>query len=300
MNRIRDKVVGFCDQYVRITYNHPAAESIINFLCDDLQQQDITKLRSSAEQSVVPRAVCELTVTQEEQFLLRINGESLYQGECRRELSYALVNEIIFQCLDKNDTGLALHAAAVQVEKGGILLPGNSGAGKSTFVAWLTVCGCSYLTDELVVLSQDSFHLRPFTRPLTIRSASAKALTPYVQFKESQVLTGESGVMVPHRQLNPDFTPAQPSLSLILFPCYKAEAPPTLTELTPGIGCSRLMECYVNARNIPGHGISGLARLTRTVPIMELTYGSFTGLGALLSETLPEFFQEIFFEPPSS
>ncbi|MCI5211047.1 MAG: hypothetical protein D3910_20185, partial [Candidatus Electrothrix sp. ATG2] len=276
----------------RITYNHPAAESIINFLCADLEVAP--NITSAAEQSVVPRATCELNVGEDEHFTLQGNGESLYQGRCQRELAYALINEIIFHCLDKNDVGLALHAAAVQVAKGGILLPGNSGAGKSTFVAWLVACGCGYLTDELVVLSEESNRIRPFTRPLTIRSASAEALAPYIQFKQSEVLNGDSGFMIPHRQLNPDFSPAQPRLSLILFPHFKADAPPTLTELTPGIGCLRLLECFVNARNIPGHGINELARLTRNVPILELTYGSFTGLDALLAKTLPDFFQDIF------
>lgn len=288
-----DKVVGFCDQFIRIKYNHPAAESIINFLCTDLQVAP--KTESPSEQPVVAQAVCEFNIT-EGVFFLRRNREQLYQGRYQCEAAYALINEIIFQCLDKNDNGPALHAAAVQVGKRGILLPGNSGAGKSTFVAWLTACGYGYLTDELVVLSDDSDRIRPFTRPLTIRSASVEALTPYVQFQESEVLSGDSGCMVPHRLLNPDFAPVQPPLSLILFPRYKAGAAPTLTELTPGIGCSRLLECCVNARNIPGHGISGLARITRTIPILELTYGSFPGLGTLLAETLPEFFRDIFSE----
>ena len=291
-----DKIVGFCDQYVRITYNHPAAESIIDFLCADLEHAPNSA--RPAEQAVTLRAVCELSVSEDEHFLLRRNGEQLYQGRCPRETAYALINEIIFRCLEKNDQGLALHAAAVQVGNRGILLPGSSGAGKSTFVAWLTACGCCYLTDELVVLSEDSRRIRPFTRPLTLRPASAKALAPYMRhLKESEVfevLRGDSGIMVPHRFLNPDFTPAEPPLSLILFPRYIADALPTLTELTPGIGCARLMECFVNARNIPGHGISGLARITGKIPIMELTYGSFSGAGGLLAEALPEFFRDIF------
>ncbi|MGB5685106.1 MAG: hypothetical protein WBM35_04790 [Candidatus Electrothrix sp.] len=289
MNELPVKVVGFCNQYVQIKYNNSQAESIVNFLCADLH------LVPNAEQHTLARALCELELSENDHFFsLRRNREHLYQGRCQRELAYALINEVIFQCLDKNNSGLALHAAAVHVDRGGILLPGNSGAGKSTFVAWLTACGCGYLTDELVVLSGDTHRIHPFTRPLTIRSASAEALAPYVHFKKSEVLTGDSGFMVPHRQLNPVFTPMQPPLSLILFPRYKADVPPTLKELTPGMGCLRLMECYVNARNIPGHGISELAQLTKKVPMMELTYGSFTGLGALLAETLPEFFRDIF------
>jgi hypothetical protein len=115
-----------------------------------------------------------------------------------------------------------------------------------------------------------------------------------VRLKENEVLRGDSGIMVPHRLLNPDFAPTQPALSLILFPRFQAGASAKLTELTPGIGCARLMECFVNARNIPGHGISGLARLTGKVPIIELTYGSFSGAGRVLAEALPEFFRDIF------
>ena len=283
-----DKIVGFCDQYVQITYNNQAAKSIVDFLCTDLLTfQD-------AEKDTVPRTSCAVKVSENEQFFsLHRNGKQLYQGNCRRELAYALINEIIFQCLDENNSGLALHAGAVQVGQNGILLPGNSGAGKSTFVAWLTACGCRYLTDELVVLAGAKYRICPFTRPLTLRSASAKALAPYVRFKDTEVLAGDSGFMVPHRLLNPDFVATSPPLSLILFPCFRADAPPKLTKLSPGLGCSRLLECYVNARNIPGHGISELARLTRTVPIMELRYGSFTGLGALLADRLPDFFWNI-------
>ena len=287
-----DKVVGFCNQYVRIRYNHPAAAALVDFLCADLER--IPNADVPGEQPVLPRAVCEIKVTEDEQFLLERNGELLYQGQCQRESAYSLINEIIFQCLDENDTGPALHAGAVQVGNQGILLPGNSGSGKSTFAAWLTACGCSYLSDELVILSEDGKRIRPFTRPLTIRSASAEALAPYVRFQENEVLTGDSGFMVPHRLLNPDFAPTQPLLSLILFPCYTAGAATALTELTPGLGCSRLMECYVNARNIPGHGISDLARISRSVPVMELSYGSFPGLGTLLAEALPDFFPDMF------
>ncbi|MCI5122636.1 MAG: hypothetical protein D3908_15900, partial [Candidatus Electrothrix sp. AUS4] len=211
-----DKVVGFSEQYVQIRYNHPAAESLVNFLCADLLvAQDMAK-------RVVSRASCEVRVAEDEQwFSLHRDQEQLYQGACQRELAYALVNEIIFQCLDENRNGLALHAGAVQVGQKGILLPGNSGSGKSTFVAWLTACGCQYLTDELVVLAGKEGRIVPFTRPLTLRPASEKALAPYIRLQASETLRGHTGFMVPHRQLNPDFSPSTPPLSLLLFPRFQ-------------------------------------------------------------------------------
>ncbi|MCI5142966.1 MAG: hypothetical protein D3909_14800, partial [Candidatus Electrothrix sp. ATG1] len=56
-----NKIVGFCDQYVQIRYNHPAAESLINFLCADLLVgQDTVK-------SITPRASCQVRVAEDEQ-----------------------------------------------------------------------------------------------------------------------------------------------------------------------------------------------------------------------------------------
>ncbi|XOF33679.1 MAG: hypothetical protein ACL93V_17070 [Candidatus Electrothrix sp. YB6] len=287
-----DKIVGFCGQYVRISCNSPAAAALVDFLCADLQDNQHAQYVQHAK----PHAECRLVFSGKESMSLHREGELLYQGECRRELAYALLNEIIFQCLENNDSGPAVHAAAVLCGKKGVLIPGNTGAGKSTFAAWLTACGCGYLTDELVILSGDEYRIQPFTRPVTLRPEAAAALAPYVRFNNdsAKILTGDSGFMVPHRLLNPAFTPATPRPALILFPRFRAGARTELTKLTPGRGCSRLMECYVNARNIPGHGISGLARLSRDVPILQLTYGSFAGLRPLLADALPEFFRDTF------
>ncbi len=60
--------------------------------------------------------------------------------------------------------------------------------------------------------------------------------------------------------------------------------------MSAALGCARLMECYVNARNIEDHGIGRLAEIMRTTPVYQLTYSSFNGLQQALRDELPAIF----------
>ena len=184
----------------------------------------------------------------------------------------------------------AIHAAAIGSEKGGILLPGKSGSGKSTLTAWLVSRGCNYLTDELVILAGNTPHIHPFTRPLSIKTGSSSVVSSFLNFDLQKIIAGAGEFMLPHHLINKNFVPITPPLSLILFPEYIDGAATEFTQLTGALGCARLTECYVNARNIQDHGISRLADLTRNTPIYQLTYGSFDGLYELLAESFPTLF----------
>ncbi len=221
---------------------------------------------------------------------LRQEEKQLYQGDCRYDLAYTLINEIIYQCITDNRTGLAIHAAAIGSQKGGVLFPGKSGSGKSTLVAWLVSRGCNYLTDELVILAGNDYRIYPFTRPLSIKTGSSSVVSAFLNYDPQVVVAGAGGFMLPHRLVNSIFSAAVPPLSLIIFPEYRAGTATELTKLSGALGCAKLMECYVNARNIQNHGISLLAELARSIPIYQLVYGNFDGLHELLGESFPTLF----------
>ena len=90
----------------------------------------------------------------------------LYFGISRYQLAYILMNEVIFCCIDTNTSHHALHAGAVYWDDRCILLPGQSGNGKSTLTSWLIMNGFHYLTDELVFLDQNA-QVLPMTRPIS-------------------------------------------------------------------------------------------------------------------------------------
>ncbi|MFT5699392.1 MAG: hypothetical protein ACI8ZB_002250 [Desulforhopalus sp.] len=273
--------VGFCDQYVTIKYNDQKCENLIDFLCCDLQKGE----------NVSPCAVYNLVASGQEFMLSRQQKkEIIYSGKCRYELAYSLVNEIIHQCIVDNSRGFAIHAAAIGTERGGVLLPGTSGSGKSTLTTFLVSNGCNYLTDELVVLTPENHRILPLTRPFCIKSDGVGVLSTFLTFDSSEVIKGSGGIMLPHRLVNRLFSACTPPLSMILFPVYQKGATVELTKLSSALGCAKLIKCYVNARNIQDHGISGLAEITRNTPIYRLNYGNFDGLYALLRKSFPHLF----------
>ncbi|MFW2367951.1 MAG: hypothetical protein ACN4GW_16155 [Desulforhopalus sp.] len=281
MARVQNITIGFCDQYVTINPYGPDALNLINFLCCDLHSNT----------DAIPRAVYDLIIDDKKRlYSLRKEDEQLYDGDNAYDLAYKLINEIIYECLVDNRAGQAIHAAAIGSVHGGVLLAGKSGSGKSTLSTWLISHGCNYLTDELVVLAGMPPQILPFTRPLSLKTGACSVLGSLLDFDHRERIVGNSGMMLPHRMINTNFTSSTPPLSLVLFPQYISGTSIELTQLTGALGCARLMECYVNARNIQGHGISLLAQIARCTPIYQITYGSFDGLYELLNKHFPTLF----------
>lgn len=275
--------VGFSDECVGIDWSGPDAWQLIDFLCCDLKRSE----------PATSRVLLQLHVEKEKSHyvLTKNTTENLYAGDDYYELAYALINEIIYQVIVHNGDGLAIHAAAVHTKAGGVLLPGESGSGKSTFAAWLLSCGCNYLTDELVVLDVESRAIDAFTRPISFKTGSVPVVKAIADFEPSAVIESSSGLMVPHRIFRPNFSQVSPQLSLVLFPKYKRGCTTEITRMSGALGCAQLIECYVNARNIENHGISRLAEIMRATPVYQLTYSSFNGLQEALQGEFPAIFQ---------
>jgi hypothetical protein len=275
--------VGFAEQNIKINWQGSDSLDLIEFLCGDLPNNALNH----------PRAVYDLEVDHaHSRFLLCCKEKQLYCGDDCYELAYALINEIIYQCIVDVNDGLAIHAGAVHSGKGGILLPGKSGSGKSTLTAWLVSRGWNYLTDELVVLHGTNPKIIPFTRPVSLKTGSLKVLKSFVHFNNEKAVAGPGGIMLAHRLLNPHFIQATPPLTLIILPQYVAGASTEITRIGGALGCAQLMECYVNARNFKDHGVERLASIARTTPIYRLKYSSFDVLYEALNNAFPEFFHE--------
>ncbi len=71
---------------------------------------------------------------------------------------------------------LVLHAGAVTAPGRAILLPGPTGAGKTTLVAGLVTAGLGYLSDEAVPLSGSPPLAHSYAKPLSIKSGTQQLL----------------------------------------------------------------------------------------------------------------------------
>jgi hypothetical protein len=97
--------------------------------------------------------------------------------------------------------GIALHAGAVQAAAGAIIIPGRSGAGKSTIVALLTRLGFGYLTDEAVVFDDAEPLIEPYPKPLSLGPDSIELLGLAADLPEPFADADDDKQLVPARLL---------------------------------------------------------------------------------------------------
>lgn len=174
-------------------------------------------------------------------------------------------------------TGVALHAGAVGWNGRSILIPGQSGAGKSSLTAWFVDKGFAYLTDELAILTADGA-VAGLSRALMLKRAADMFVSALPRFTSSQRhQAGETLMLRPERP--DDQTPARLlPCGLIIFPSFAPGADLTIRPLTSARACIGLMGCNVNSRNLPDGGFTAVSGLARRLTAVELSYGAFDQL----------------------
>ncbi|RME96772.1 MAG: hypothetical protein D6768_21175, partial [Chloroflexi bacterium] len=213
----------------------------------------------------------------------------LYRGPSAAELADHLLADSCFHLANRSSGGLLFHAGVVALNGCGVLLPGTMGAGKTTLTAWLVSQNFNYLSDEMGYLPAGSATVHGLGRPLSIKRPSRPVLQPWLNFSEPSPhrLTAAQVDLVQPALLRSDnrFDPAP--LRLILFPRYRAGSSLNLRPLSKAQAGKALMECLINARNLPGHGFAQITRLARQVPAFQLTYSHFRQL----ENSIPALFE---------
>ena len=203
----------------------------------------------------------------------RLDGLSL------PELLDALLDEVVHSLIDGLDTAVALHAASVGWGGKSLLIAGLTGAGKTSLAGWLVANGFEFLSDELVVLTDTSGTIASFPRPLLAKPGAQELIALLARSGcRRTVSTAENTVICLDRPTAEQSRQA----GLILFPHYVAGSALELASSSPAMTGMRLMECNLNARNLPGHGFPTLSAFARNVPALALTYGSFAQLDGVL------------------
>ena len=271
------RLLSFAGRSVAISWDDEAAGGFLDLLFADL----------STAAEAEPAGALRLLRAEGDSYRLGDGDTLLHSGLLDVTMAAQLFDAVIFRLLAGQDGGLALHAGAVVRDGRVLLLPGQSGSGKSTLTAWLTSRGCSYLTDELVLLpARGELQTLACTRPLCIKHGAAPIVKGLLPPGQEAALEDDQGLILPHRHLNPVFAPTTRPPGLLLFPVYRPGAPLEGERLSGARASALLMTCNVNGRNLDGHGFPLVARIARTVPAIRLVYSSFHGLGELLDQLL--------------
>lgn len=200
------------------------------------------------------------------------------------DLIYHLTDRIVFHIADKAQGVHCLHAASVAKGAAALVVPANSGAGKSTFITWLAAQGFEYLTDELIVVDSNG-ELQGVARPIQIKFHGLAAID-HLLSKPELVQKGKFATALPVACVNGVPAKGHKKLGVFVFPRYQKGAEFAFEKLSSADAGMRLMANHVNARNLEGHGFRAMMNLIRNTPCYSLEYGGFGTLPAHFSSQL--------------
>ncbi|MBN1220171.1 MAG: hypothetical protein JXM69_14685 [Anaerolineae bacterium] len=212
----------------------------------------------------------------------------LYAGEDEAILAELLLGETCRELAGWSCGGLLFHAGGLAWQNKGVMLPGPMSAGKTTFTAWLVGKGLDYLTDELVFVADSLSIIQTFTRPLNLKKPSRKVLQNLIDFDKypNDILSSPHADLIAPTVLNPANRLSEPPLKLIIFPRYQPDSEGVWQPLSKAQTGLALMECLVNARNLPDHGFAKITHLAKSVPAYKAGYAHFEQLQAQVERIL--------------
>jgi len=283
MSATKRRLISFAGSTVAIDYRGARPAAIVEFLFK----------HAPGAGDKPPNASYRLTLPKRSNHLfLYRNKELFYKNSSDAAVAEILLGECCHHLAKDGRGGLLFHAAALAWKDQGILIPGSIGAGKTTLAAWLLAKGLNYLTDELVFVPKLSTEMQAFTRPLNVKRPSLPALDPYLDTEKQagSILCNAHSCLVPHNLIGPAEPLAQAPINLILFPHYYPTTQPVIRPLSGAQAGLALMQCLVNARNLPEHGFKEIAQLAQLAPSFHLEYSGFEQLENWLDKLLQQSF----------
>jgi hypothetical protein len=264
------RLVGFAGSTVALNCDTPRLQRIVDFLFQFIPPAG----------DLAPRATYSLTETTDGELKVVRGKESIYEGDNDGALAEHLLGDVCHELIVDSKGGMMYHSAGLAWKGRGILIPGGIGAGKSTLTTWLVSRGFDYLTDELVYFQESSDMMNAFSRPLHLKNPSRAVLGSLVDYPNLSegVIDGSYSDMVVPTLFNPDNSFVMPPLKMILFPRFSKEEEFELTLLSKAQAGLHLMQCLVNARNLPDLGFSEAVRIAKIAPAYRLVYSRFDQL----------------------
>lgn len=274
------RALSFGDSSIEIVTHSNETRDLVEMLFKGVPEQGINP----------PHARLEISQDRNRDYRLTRDDKEIYKGDSLAALANSLMDTSIFNLADKCSSGLLFHAACLSWKGRGIIMPAQSGHGKTTLSAWLLSNGFDYLTDELVYLPLDSRQAMCFGRPLNVKYGAREIIDELLgdNKDDESIVAGPIAMLVPPRLVRADNKTVEPEVDMIFFPRYRADTEFSLEKLSAAQTGMALMSCLVNARNLAGDGFPATVSLARKVPAYQVTYPSFEGVLGTITGLLDE------------
>jgi hypothetical protein len=285
------RLITFGGSTIAVVYNGSQPATIIDFLFRYLPPELNSRRPHITFHLLTDEGSGQLTLRREDTLI--------YTGDSLARAAELLQSQVCYHLADRSQGGVLLHAAALAWQGWGLILPGATGAGKSTLTAWLLTQGFDYLTDELVFIPTGSETMQAFTRPLNLKRPARPIWRNLVtgSIWPELVLTDLAMDLVLPDLLQPavkqtskiiEISEVCWPLRLIVFPRYRPDDEFSLSPLSKAQATKALLEGLVNARNLPEHGLPEAVRLARAIPAYQMSYSDFAQIGLQLERLLSQ------------
>lgn len=184
-------------------------------------------------------------------------GARVVRTQFLDEALSVLRKELAFWIADAARTRIFLHAGAVALDGRALLLPGRSGAGKSSLVAALLEAGASYLSDEYAPLDRRG---RVHPCPLPLQLPPRPGDPPDTATRSARAL----GAAIETRAL---------PVAGVIVCRYRPGVRWQARLLSPGHGLLRMMDNAVPARRFPERTLEVLSALAESAPVLVAVRG---------------------------
>lgn len=210
-------------------------------------------------------------------YRLSFRGETVGDVGTLTEL-VAQTNELLLRLEHPETDFLAyFHAGAVGRAGKTLLLPGQSGVGKSTLSAYLVRHGFTYLGDDLIALAEADWSLRPLPTCLSLKSGAWPILTAlYPEIPDLPIVRCH-GREVRYVELRPA-REAGDAPSIVLFSRYAKDGDRRLRRLAALETMTHLIETGTDlSRPATRTTLAELLRFVEVTPAYEMSYSSHPG-----------------------
>ncbi len=263
--------IGFAENCVNISWKGRKAFDILTFLfahgseCASPQKDPDFILKS----------------TRDNKLALRRKRKLIHKGNSGNT-AVILLDMVIHELAKDCKKGLLFHGSALSYNGRGILIPGQSGSGKTILAAWLDNQDYNYLTDEMALVQPEILSLNGFHKPLHIKDRSIPVIKSLISKQDINHPTPPAGSMFVNKgmllcsnHVNDSVKDDECKIKIVIFPEYKAGAAFQMVRLSKANAGLLLIKNLINARNLKSHGFDQIADLSRNVTAYSLTYSDF-------------------------
>lgn len=188
-----------------------------------------------------------------------------------------LVNLFFIQSCKSLKDKLLFHAAVIEKDGAVILMPAESGCGKTTLAAALTSHNWHYFSDEIAALEKKNLCVSPLPLPMSIKLGSIGPLSNYFpELKELPSYQREDGKIVryilPPSQNLPKNLKVSFPVNYLVFPKFNNASPTRLYSIDKYEGMKRLTKTGSSNRDFTKSDLEAMISLIEKSPCFELVY----------------------------